>query len=188
MVHLCCISFLSQLPGMLIFDRAGEVTVTVAECTSHPVVLNSDQLSLIQRFTGYIFKDIAKPKNASGKTFFDPTTASSGYYVVLLKDAQVQSLPSVNGLDREEIAFDFMQSIEDALGNFDNPTDPPPPGIQDMELFKDAVVTAIYNENCPRYYVADICYDRSPADPFPNSETAATFAEYFKIRYGAEVT
>lgn len=181
--------FTLQLPGMLVFDRAGEVTVTVAECSSSPVFPSSEQLSLIQRFTEYIFRDIAKPGNASEKPFpkFDPTIASSGYYIVLLKDVNDDSSAVPNEVKHKEIACDFMQSIENALGSFDNPTDPPPAGIQNMEIFIDAVVTAVYNDKRPRYYVADICYDRSPADPFPNSEAAATFAEYYQIRYGSEV-
>lgn len=175
---------------MLIFDRAGEVTATVTECASNPVFLNSDQLSLIQRFTEYVFKDIAKVENSFKKVSpkFDPTVATAGYYVVVVKRLQDRSSSLLNAPDCKEIAFDFMHSIESAVGSFDNPTDPPPPGIQDMEAFTDAVVTAIYNDKCLRYYVADICYDRSPADPFPNSEAAATFAEYYEKRYEIKVT
>ena len=93
----------------------------------------------------------------------------------------------MHGPDHKEIAFEFMESVENALGSFDDPTDPPPVGIEDMEVFTDAVVTGLYNKKRLRYYVADICYDRSPADPFPESETAATFAEYYRKRYGFEV-
>ena len=173
----------------MIFDRAGEVTPTLTECSSNPFFPSSDQLSLIQRFTGYIFKDIAKPGNFAAKTFpkFDPTISTCGYYIVILRNSQDGSSSPVDGLHHKEIALDFMESVENALGSFDNPTDPPPVGIQDMKVFTDAVVTGVYNEKRLRYYVADICYDRSPADPFPHSEMAATFAEYYRIRYGAEV-
>ena len=176
---------------MLIFDRAGEVTATVTECSAHPVVLTSDQVTLLQRFTGYVFREIAKPKQHSSTTFpiFDPSVASSGYYIVLLKNAPNSCASRFNAaLQRKEIAFDFMHSMEDALSSFDNPTDPPPSGFKDPEIFRDAVVTAIYNEKRSHYYVANICYDRSPADPFPNSELASTFADYYQKRYAVEVS
>ena len=175
---------------MLIFDRAGEVTATVAKCSPHPVVLTSDQISLLERFTGFAFREIAKPKKQSLEfPTFDPSIASSGYYILLLKDASDSRSSSVNGsLHRKEIAFDFLHSIEHALGSFDNPTDPPPPDPTNPEIFRDAVVTAVYNENRTHYYVADICYDLSPADPFPNSEAAGTFAEYYQIRYDVKVS
>ncbi|KAL9952676.1 hypothetical protein ACROYT_G039967 [Oculina patagonica] len=182
---------LPKLPGVLIFDRAGEVTATVTECSADPVVLTSDQLSLLQRFTGYVFREIAKPKKHDSATFptFDPSIATSGYYISLLSDAPGSCSSQLNAtLQRKEIAFDFMHSIEDALGSFDNPTDPPPPGVKDPEIFRDAVVTAIYQDKNTHYYVADICYDRSPADPFPNSDLASTFAEYYQKRYEVEVS
>lgn len=175
----------------MIFDRAGEVTATVTECSAHSVVLTPDQESLLQRFTGYVFREIAKPKKHSSSTFptFDPFIASSGYYILLLKDAPDSCCSQSNATpQRKEIAFDFMNFIEDALGSFDNPTDPPPPGIKDPEIFRDAVVTANYQEKRTHYYVADICYDRSPTDPFPNSELASTFAEYYQKRYAVEVS
>ncbi|XP_068730649.1 endoribonuclease Dicer-like isoform X2 [Montipora capricornis] len=187
---ILCRRTLPKIPGMVIFDRAGEVTATIAECRRNPFVPSLDQLALIQRFTGFIFKEIAKPGNTSTKTFpkFDPSVATSGYYVVLLKNSEDGRSSRADGLDAKEIAFDFMQSIEKALGSFDSPADPAPAGIQDMEKFADAVVTAVYNDKRLRYYVADICYDRSPVDPFPNQDAAATFAEYYQKRYGIQVT
>ena len=183
--------FLLQLPCMVIFDRAGQVTATVTECSPHPVVLTSTQLLLLQRFTGYIFREIARPKRDSSGTFpsFDPTIASSGYYILLLKDACGSCSRLSNSQHyHKDIAFDFMSSIESELGSFDNPADPPPTDITNPEIFRDAVVTAIYHEKRSQYYVADICYDRSPADPFPNPEVASTFAEYYRIRYAVEVS
>lgn len=174
---------------MLIFDRAGEVTVTVTECNSQPFVPTSEDISLFRRFTGYIFKETSKQTSSSVKDVvdFDPSSANSGYYIALLKNASGNSQSPSTGLDRKEIALNFLQTLEKDLGSFDNPTDPPPAGIQDMEIFKDAVVTSVYSDKCNRFYVADICYDRSPADPFPKLETAATFAGYYQLRYGVEV-
>ena len=182
--------FSLQLPGMLIFDRAGEVIATVAECSPHPVILTSDQIALLQRFTAFAFREIAKPKKQSLQVpTFDPSIASSGYYIMLLKDAPDSCTSSLNRIHHhKEIAFDFMHSIEHALGSFDNPTDPPPPDMTNPEIFRNAVVTAVYNENRIHYYVADIRYDLSPADPFPNYEAAGTFAEYYQIRYGVKVS
>ena len=176
---------------MVIFDRAGEVTASVTECCPYPIVLTADQLSLLQRFTEYIFKEIARPKKESPATFisFDPTIASSGYYIALLKD--VSSRRSIAGTSRnnhKEIAFDFIFSLESKLVSFKNPVYPGPPDITNAEIFRDAVVTASYNEKRSHYYVAEICYDLSPADPFPNTDVAGTFAEYFKIRYDVEVS
>ena len=175
---------------MLIFDRAGEVIATVAECSPHPVILTSDQIELLERFTAFAFREIAKPKKLLLQfPTFDPSIASSGYYIMLLKDAPDSHTSSLNGIHHhKEIAFDFMHSIEHALGSFVNPTDPPPPDMTNPEIFRDAVVTAVYNENRIHYYVADIRYDLSPADPFPNSEAAGTFAEYYQIRYGVKVS
>lgn len=175
---------------MLIFDRAGEVTATVAECSSHPVILTSNQISLLERFTGFVFREIAKPKKQSVEIpTFDPSIASSGYYIMLLKDASDSRCSSINGNHHhKEIAYDFLHSIEQALGSFDNPTDPRPPDMTNPEMFRDAVITAVYNEKRPHYYVADICYDLTPADPFPNSEAAGSFAEYYQIRYDVRVS
>lgn len=175
---------------MLIFDRAGEVTATVAECSPLPVVLTSDQISLLERFTGFAFREIAKPKKYSVEfPIFDPSIASSGYYILLVKDAPDSGSSSLNGTHHhKEIAFDFMHSIEHALGSFDDPTDPPPPDLTNPEIFRDTVVTAVYHANRTHYYVADIRYDLSPADPFPNSEAAGTFAEYYQIRYDVKVS
>ena len=175
---------------MLIFDRAGEVTATVAECSPHPVILTSDQIALLERFTAFAFREIAKPKTQSLEFLaFDPSIASSGYYILLLKDAPDSCTSSLNEtLHHKEIAFDFLHSIEHALGSFDHPTDPPPPDMTNPEVFRDSVVTAVYNESRIHYYVADIRYDLSPADPFPNSEAAGTFAEYYELRYDVKVS
>lgn len=175
---------------MLIFDRAGEVTATVAECSPHPVILTSDQIALLERFTAFAFREIAKPRKQSLEFLtFDPSIASSGFYIMLLKDAPDSCTSSSNGTHHhKEIAFDFLHSIEHALGSFDNPIDPPPPDMTNPEIFRDAVVTAVYNEDRIHYYVADIRYDLSPADPFPNSEAAGTFAEYYEIRYDVKVS
>ena len=175
---------------MLIFDRAGEVTATVAECSPHSVILTSDQIALLERFTAFAFREIAKPKTQSLEFLaFDPSVASSGYYILLLKDTPDCCTSSLNETHHhKEIAFDFLHSIEHALGSFDHPTDPPPPDMTNPEIFRDTVVTAVYNESRIHYYVADIRYDLSPADPFPNSEAADTFAEYYKIRYNVKVS
>ena len=182
--------FLFQLPGVLIFDRAGEVSATVAECSPHPVILTSDQIALLERFTAFAFREIAKPKKQLVEfPTFDPSIASSGYYILLLKNTPDSCTSSLNETHHhKEIAFDFLHSIEHALGSFDDPIDPPPPDITDPEIFRDTVVTAVYNENPIHYYVADIRYDLSPADPFPNSEAAGTFAEYYQIRYDVKVS
>lgn len=174
---------------MVVFDRAGEVTATIRECKMNPFVPNCYQLALIQRFTGFIFKDIAKPGNAPKQPFpkFDPNSAASGYLIVLLKNSETKIRSRANEPDQREIAFDFMQSVERDLGSFDNPTDPPPVGVEDMTKFTDAVVTGIHNDKRLRYYVAGICYDRSPLDPFPNPSAAATFAEYYHKKYGFQV-
>ena len=174
---------------MVVFDRAGEVTATIKECKVNQFFPNCYQLALIQRFTGFIFKDIAKPGNASKKAFpkFDPSAATSGYFIVILKNSEIKMPSRANEPDQKEIAFDFMQSVERALGSFENPTDPPPVGVEDMAKFTDAVVTGIHNDKRLRFYVVSICYDRSPVDPFPNPGAAATFAEYYHKKYGFEV-
>ena len=170
--------------------------MTVTECQSQPITMTTEQILLIRRFHGFVFREIAKPANVSleRSLIFDPVTADYGFYIVLLIDTPSENLPGTQSSPSKAkqparlIAFDFVKSLEHALGSFDSPVDPPPPPIHEVERFRDSVVTTTHSERLRRYYVVDIRYDCSPADPFPNPEVAKTFSEYYQVRYGIEVT
>ena len=185
MLFLTFSNLSSQLPDFIIFDRAGEVTVTVDRCPDS-LVLSHEQMSLVTRFHGYVFKHIL---NLGSLLNFDLGSVSNGYLAVLLKNAE-QASPARVAYEKPSrmVAFEFIRELEESLGSFQDPKDPPPVGLQDFEVFRHRVIVSTYSEKRLRYCVADICYDRSPMDPFPTPEIAASFKEYYESRYNVRIS
>ncbi|XP_032232624.2 endoribonuclease Dicer [Nematostella vectensis] len=123
------------------------------------------------------------PCNANGNKYdIRPEMVNEENVPILAKQNTHNTNPSW------KIAFGFLYSLEDSVTSFDDPCDPPPPITSDFEVFRDSVVTTAYAPSRLRYYVADIRYDESPTSPFPSPSVAPTFGDYYKDRYGVDLS
>lgn len=99
----------------------------------------------------------------------------------------LQDIAHENRPENLKIAFDYLETLEEQLGDFKDPKYPPITETRNYEVFRDRVVSAPYMAKPMSYFVGDICYDMTPLSPFPDPSVAASFAEYYKQRYDIEL-
>ena len=171
------------------FDRAGEVTVTMKSQGS--VTMSGQQVQLLRQFHLYVFTHILN-LGLNDSLEFNPESEPFGYYVTLLLNNQSEESGRDTDADSERthskhVAFETLHEMQNVLGSFREPRNQRFGDSNDFERFRDAVVTTEHTKEKRNYYVADIRYDMTPLDEFPDTKVAATFHDYFHERYGISV-
>ncbi|XP_074663232.1 endoribonuclease Dicer-S-like [Tubulanus polymorphus] len=169
-----------NIPLFPVFTRSGEVTVSLVQLNDD-LCHDEDQLKKLTNFHRYLFNRVLRLEKDPME--YNQEKAQCGYLVIPIDT-------TIKGID-----WKFVDEIDECRNSnykkcFSQSAKPDEKFEFLEEDHLDAVVMPAYrNLDKPQYfYVAEIRTDLSPRSHFPSQELYATFEDYYRSKYGLNVT
>lgn len=193
------------MPPFYVHTCRSDVKVSLEE--SGPITIGKTTLMRARLFHHYVFKELHKMDHQTTML-----SENDGYLAVPLLSNKTRSFnrqppcttsritlttpPSPQTTMSCNKGFEIHDKfLEEFSSFFESISDPnmilkPTSPFEDFGRFQNKIVRRL-NESAnqthyTRYFVVKVCHDLSPSSLFPD-EVAASFGEYYKLRYGIQV-
>lgn len=173
-----------------IYNRSGEVTVSVKRLDTPTCAISSEQRKRIQIFHEFTFEDVLHLRKSSLQPSFDDGASNGKLIIVPInvdKEMNDQKVIDWNFIDtiikhQEENKNVSSTTSTDEEVNLDKFQFVP-------KLYNDAVVIPKYRRDKLQafFYVAEICKNLTPLSEFPD-HGFSTFEEYYRKKYSLTIT